>query len=395
MPHTILLYGATGYSGELIVAEAVRQWQGNPNLRLVLAGRDRRRVASLAGRHGMDFRAFALDDHDAVIRGLAGVSVILNAAGPFCLTAQILAKAALTRRCHYVDINDEFDVYKRLDDLRRFADLRDVVMVCAAAYWAAASDLLLDEALASPTLAAKELGTIRIAFSRTENLSSGSLASALRLRRQQVVTLRDFGTGPTGRRSLGLWHVPVGTLERSFAIGPPPGTDRREPRTRERIAAAVNLVDTLVAAHTVERRKKEVRGIEVYRETSAIGRVAVPLGGVVAPFLTLPGIREFARLPIRMLPEGPTGPERRADPARLILTIEDATGSPVLSWRLDTPNAYLFTARIALAVARALVEPDAAAPRSGWCTPAAVLPPDMRFSQPVGPLRDCAIDTSP
>ncbi|HEY58530.1 MAG TPA: hypothetical protein G4O04_08370 [Anaerolineae bacterium] len=52
-----LLYGAYGYTGRLIVAEAVRQgWQP------VLAGRDGQRLQALAERWGLSHRTVALED---------------------------------------------------------------------------------------------------------------------------------------------------------------------------------------------------------------------------------------------------------------------------------------------------------------------------------------------
>jgi len=58
----------------------------------------------------MDYRVFGLDDSGEVVQRLAGVDVVLNAAGPFAFTAERLAGAAIRARCHYVDINGEIDV---------------------------------------------------------------------------------------------------------------------------------------------------------------------------------------------------------------------------------------------------------------------------------------------
>ena len=73
---------------------------------------------------------------------------MINAAGPFSLTARALASAALEARCHYVDINGELDVYRNIDDLAPKADQREVAIVSGAGVSAAASDVILDRALA-------------------------------------------------------------------------------------------------------------------------------------------------------------------------------------------------------------------------------------------------------
>ena len=54
-----LIYGANGYTGDLIAREAVAR-----GLRPVLAGRNAEAVAALAGELGLERRVFALDSSD-------------------------------------------------------------------------------------------------------------------------------------------------------------------------------------------------------------------------------------------------------------------------------------------------------------------------------------------
>ncbi|MBX6383830.1 MAG: hypothetical protein IRZ07_12790 [Microbispora sp.] len=59
----IAVYGASGYRGRLVLAEAVRHGLG-----VVLAGRDAvrlRRAAAAAGLSDPDIRLAGIDDHDA------------------------------------------------------------------------------------------------------------------------------------------------------------------------------------------------------------------------------------------------------------------------------------------------------------------------------------------
>src|SRR5258706_10201381 len=112
MSKTVLLYGATGYSGRLIAKLAASQWRDSPDVfRLELAGRDGAELERLASRLGVRFRTFALDKPRAMERGLEGVFAIVNAAGPFDQTAELLARGALRAGAHYVDIAGEVGVY--------------------------------------------------------------------------------------------------------------------------------------------------------------------------------------------------------------------------------------------------------------------------------------------
>ena len=54
---TFLVYGANGYTGELITRFAAER-----GLTPVLAGRNEAKVRELAERHGFRHRAFSLDD---------------------------------------------------------------------------------------------------------------------------------------------------------------------------------------------------------------------------------------------------------------------------------------------------------------------------------------------
>lgn len=101
-----LIYGSNGYTGKLIVAEALRH-----GLKPVLAGRNREAVEAQARETGLEARAFGLDDAAAVARGFGGMRLVLNCAGPFSQTAVPVLEACLTQRAHYLDITGEIDVF--------------------------------------------------------------------------------------------------------------------------------------------------------------------------------------------------------------------------------------------------------------------------------------------
>src|SRR3954469_15743012 len=80
---TWLLYGVTGYTGEL-TAQLAHERGDKP----IVAGRNADAVRAIAERLGFSHRAFSLDDPAAVDRGLEGVSAVLHCAGPFSRTSQ-------------------------------------------------------------------------------------------------------------------------------------------------------------------------------------------------------------------------------------------------------------------------------------------------------------------
>lgn len=78
-----MIYGANGYTGELIAREAVRRGD-----RPVLAGRNAEKVDALAQSLGLDAVTFSLDDVQEIANVLQDYAVVLHCAGPFSVTAE-------------------------------------------------------------------------------------------------------------------------------------------------------------------------------------------------------------------------------------------------------------------------------------------------------------------
>lgn len=106
----IVVYGASGYQGRLVLAELARR-----GVEPVLAGRDPARLeaaADAAGVRGAERRVARPGDPDA-FRGCDGV---INCAGPFSTTGEAVVRAAIAAGCHYVDTSGEQLHVKRVFD---------------------------------------------------------------------------------------------------------------------------------------------------------------------------------------------------------------------------------------------------------------------------------------
>src|SRR5687768_1948697 len=97
-----MIYGANGYTGELLAREAARRGQ-----KPVLAGRSAERIEPLARELGCEARVFDLDRID-----LTGVALVVHCAGPFSRTSAPMVRACLDRGVHYLDITGEIAVFE-------------------------------------------------------------------------------------------------------------------------------------------------------------------------------------------------------------------------------------------------------------------------------------------
>jgi short subunit dehydrogenase-like uncharacterized protein len=394
MTYNVLLYGATGFSGRLIAAEGAARGMSKKvargDCRMTLAARDGRRLRAVAEKNDMDFRVFGLDDHHEIRKQLDGVDVVINAAGPFAFTAEPIAKAALEARCHYVDINGEIDVYRKLDDFGLKAAQRGVAMVSGAGNSAAASDVLLDCALQN--LLSKdggvkkrsELGAVRIAVSQIMDFTRGSATTVARSLREQVVVVRKGRVRDGAGRltdQLVISHEPVGKLERAFNFDEQPedcerlkdGDREQQVKGRPQIASAANMIDTLTARHSVSRNELWVHSIESYIQMGSIGRVAYQLGGMLSPFIGLPWARALMGAQLSLLPEGARHQELERQRHVVVLEIEDVYRRRLIDWRWETPNVYQFTAQLVVPIACRVAHRAAEGKQLGWVTPADAL----------------------
>lgn len=121
MSTAFLLYGANGYTGELIT-KIVHSYDLVP----ILAGRRREALEPMAHKLNTSFRVADLQDNAALDDALKDVALVLHAAGPFKRTAKPMIEACIRNKKHYIDITGEIEVYemaKRYDDAAKKAGI--------------------------------------------------------------------------------------------------------------------------------------------------------------------------------------------------------------------------------------------------------------------------------
>ncbi|MCU0614838.1 MAG: saccharopine dehydrogenase NADP-binding domain-containing protein [Desulfobacterales bacterium] len=134
-----MIYGANGYTGRLIAEEAVLQ-----GLRPILAGRNHKKIKSLAQRLNLAWRCFDLKNPEIISSNLDRIALLLNCAGPFTATSVPLAKACLKSGTDYLDITGEMEVFEYIHSMNEKAREAGVVLCPGAGF-----DLIPTDCLAA------------------------------------------------------------------------------------------------------------------------------------------------------------------------------------------------------------------------------------------------------
>ncbi|MBC8145333.1 MAG: saccharopine dehydrogenase NADP-binding domain-containing protein [bacterium] len=302
-----MIYGAYGFTGRLMAAEAVRRGH-----RPILAGRSEARLRELGISLGLDWKVFGLDNPREVERALTGIDIVLNSAGPFDTTTEPLLDACITMGTSYTDISGELDVYEqtfaREDEVRHAG----ITVVTGIGF-----DVVPTDCLA--VRAAREIGkptSLEIAVGTSGGLSPGTMRA----------TFRMAGQGGRERRDGIIVEVPVAeTVQRI-----------RLPQ-RERGMVSVPLGDIASAF-----RSSGVRNITTYlivpASLRALAAGASKVGGWIA------SIAPVQRAVDGLIARVAKGPDDEAlASSRTESWVRASDGVETIEYYLEAPGGYTYT----------------------------------------------------
>ncbi|MCV3768232.1 saccharopine dehydrogenase family protein [Rhizobium sp. TRM95796] len=304
----LMIYGATGYTGRMAAEHAIAA-----RTPIVLGGRSEATLAKLASKLGVEYRAFGLDDDAAIGTGLAGISVLLNCAGPFMRTADALMKASIRNGVHYLDTAAELDSYRLAEALDNEAKAAGVMLMPGGGGSVAMLGSLAGRGVERVSKPRK----IRIVLHVAGGLSRGSAISATE-------------------------NLTVETLKRVHGALTPAEVDIE---TFDFGKGAVDCFRVTLPDLITIWRATGVPDIETFVHVTGDG---------------------FSQGDLSLLPDGPSEEERLANRYQALVEVTDDQGQVVRSL-LDTVNGYTFTAMAAAEAGRRILAGEAC---PGFQTPA-------------------------
>ena len=331
----LLVYGAYGFTGELVARRAVER-----GLSPLLAGRDSERVVRVARALGCEWRAFPLSDPEALRRGIRGAAAVLHCAGPFVHTAAAMAEACIDERIHYLDLTGEIPVFQALLAMGPAARNAGVMLLPGAGFDVVASDCLAAH-LVRRLPGAKTL-TLALAPGQSR-ISRGTARTVL----EQAGSARG-GAGAPDVRTFDLGFGPVE-------------------------AVAVPWPDVYTAS-----RSTGVADVRTYLVAGVALRALLRAAPLVAPAVRSARVRDLVS---SLMARGEAGPsERQRAARRSVLYGEalDAAGARVAALQRH-PEPYGLTALAAVEIAERALRGEAP---PGWQTPSTAYGPDLVLGLP-------------
>jgi short subunit dehydrogenase-like uncharacterized protein len=338
-----MIYGANGYTGRLLVEEAVKRGH-HP----ILGGRNAPAIGALAKRYGLAARSFCLEDARTAASALSGIPLVIHCAGPFSATAAPMLEACLANGTHYLDITGEIDVFAHCHAQHARAQAANVVVLPGAGF-----DVVPTDCLAA--LLARELPGARelvLAFEAGGGVSPGTAKTSV----------EGLAKGGRVRRDGALVDVPLAYKDRTFLRGGQARSAVTIPwgdvYTAYLSTGIPNIEVYLAVPPTTIRRLRRLRALQWLFRFGAVQR--------------------FLKRRVEAGVPGPDDATRASTGAHLWGQATHPSGKTV-ALELDTPNGYDLTVTASLGIAEHVL---ATRPAGGYYTPSQLMGADYVLGLP-------------
>jgi short subunit dehydrogenase-like uncharacterized protein len=338
-----LLYGANGYTGELIAREAVRR-----GMRPVLAGRSRAKVEKLAAELGCASAVFAVDDHTSMVSALTSVRAVLNCAGPFSQTARSMMQGCLATHVHYFDITGEIDVFELAHSVHEKAQRARVVLCPGVGFDVVPTDCL---ALSLKT-ALPDATHLSLGFDSAAGLSKGTAKTAI----------ESAGGGSRVRRDGEIISEPLASRTRRIDFG-----------AGEKLAVGIPWGDVSTAFYSTG-----IPNIEVFTASSQHAIRRMQRADKLRPLLRQRWATYLLKRSVERRVRPPDQKQRDSNPSFVWGEVRNAAGLSKIA-RVRTANGYSLTVSSSLAFLETM---PSESPYAGFATPSMLMGADFVSTLP-------------
>ena len=339
MRNNFLLYGANGYTGQLIAKMAVEY-----GLSPVLAGRNASSLQSLADSLKLPYKVIDLADTTSLHEALNEVEVVLHAAGPFQFTSKAMIEACLATKTHYLDITGEISVFERAKQYDTRARESGIMVMPGVGFDVVPTDctaLYLKQQLPDAT-------HLKLAFAKIGGkLSHGTAATMA----------ENLGEGGAVRVNGKIVKKPLG--HKSFWV---------DFGVKKLFVMCIPWGDVSTAYTTTG-----IPNIEAYTGSSPKTFSLLKWQGLYNWLLRTSFVRNYTKKKIKQKPAGPSDAMRVKAMSLVWGEVTNAAGQKATA-RLQAPEGYTLTAMSSLLITQKVLQGNY---KPGYQTPAGAYGADL------------------
>jgi short subunit dehydrogenase-like uncharacterized protein len=333
-----LLYGANGYTGELIA-----RYSGQFGLKPILAGRSKQAIESIAERLNLSFVVFDLSDKAALLDALRQVKLVVHAAGPFVHTAKQMIEACIEANVHYVDINGDVPVFEMIRLYNEAATGAGIQLLPGAGFDVVPTDCLAMKLKRN----LPDAHVLQLAFAGLgAGISHGTALTMLGRLGEKSLIRKDGILTPIALGKKGMWV--------DFFAG------KEKPRKKLWVMN-IQWGDVSTAYFTTG-----IPNIEVYTAISRKWFRLLKFQGLFNWLLRTRWMRNYLRKKIEQRPAGPSDEQRAAAKSLVWGRATNKMGESV-EMRMAGPEGYSITTFCVLLIAQKILNGNF---KPGYQTPA-------------------------
>lgn len=325
----IIIYGAYGYTGELIVRRCQEL-----GIRPLLSGRNETKLKLIADKYGMSFQVADLknDDLDKLLKG---AKVVIHAAGPFIHTSKTMVEACIRNGVHYTDITGEIAVFAQARKYDEQAKAAGVMLLPGTGFDVVPSDCLAAH--------------LKARMPAADDLVMAFYSSGRSSRGTSLTVVEGLGYGGTIRENGKLKQVPDAYDVKRFDF-----------HGKNLTAVSIPWGDVYTAFFSTG-----IPNIKVYMGMPQKVINGMKWGRLFGWLLRTEFVKKRARAKIIAGKAGPSDEQRQKTTTYLVGTVADKAGKSLTS-TIQTPEGYTLTAITAVDIAVKIAKGNF---KPGWQTP--------------------------
>lgn len=334
----LLIYGAYGYTGELITQNAVKKgWKP------LLAGRNEEKLKALANRLGLEYAVFDVNEKEKLLAALQGKKAVLHCAGPFAHTFKQMINACLQTGTHYLDITGEIGVFEGSAAKNEAAKKAGIMLMPGTGFDVVPSDCLaayLKQQLPDAT-------RLKLAFTTLGRMSRGT----------SLTMIENLGAGGAVRKDGKIINVKNAHRVQEFPFG-----------EKKILCATIPWGDVSTAYYSTG-----IPNIETYMSASPSMVKSMKMGNYMGWLLSTSLVQNYLKAQVNKRKPGPDETERKNGYSLFYGEVENAKGEKKAAG-MKTLEGYTLTAATAVNIAEKVLNGNF---KPGYMTPSLAYGADL------------------